>query len=230
MDPLAKQLLMRDAETFGYHLVHAESIDPEATLVQMVSSDDIRLLEGVPVVLTNILIKGRSVSLEHVERKLPNPLRRRFRMLAAVTYLFLFWVPDADSARDVLLHYLRERESSLIESMRERLSKKEKLAFGGNVNLDPDRLEKTYKNYVVEEFMATEVNLSKKIENRRQAQFLESLSELFTDKQRSIMIKILNRESLTKSEKEYYSRVIKRRLKALRNPDLQSLASTLVGF
>lgn len=230
MESLAKQLLLRDAERFGYHLVQPDPIDPEATLVQMVSSDDVRLLEGVPVVLTNMLLNKQSVNLEDVEKSLPNVLRRRFRMLAAVTFLFLFWVPDSDPAREFLRHYLSEREPSLIESMKSRLSKKEKLALGANVSLDTHRLEKTYKNYVVEEFLATEANLSKKIENERQTQLLDALSELFTDKQRSIMFKILNRDQLTKSEKEYYSRVIKRRLKALRNPDLQTLASTLVGL
>jgi hypothetical protein len=60
--------------------------------------------------------------------------------------------------------------------------------------------------------------------------FNEAASELFTDKQREVMHKVLNHESLTKTEREYYSRVVKRRLKALRNPDLQTTAATLLGY
>ena len=71
---------------------------------------------------------------------------------------------------------------------------------------------------------------SKVLEEERDTALLESLSELFTDKQKDLMFKVLNKEALTKTEREYYSRVVKKRLKALRNSDLQSLAQTLVGF
>jgi hypothetical protein len=54
------------------------------------------------------------------------------------------------------------------------------------------------------------------------------LFELFSAKQVEIIEKLLHNDPLSKTEREYYSRVIKKRLKALANPDVQSIASSLL--
>lgn len=230
MDPLEKELLLRDVERYGYHLAQAETANPGQVLRRMVTSDDGRVLEGLPVVLTHMLVTNRPVDLEEVEMALPTGLQRRFRVLSAVTYLFLFWVSNCDSARKKLLQYLRGREPSLIENVQDKLRSQGKVNVGGSLTLDAERLEKTYKNYVVEQFMDTQASFTKKLEEKRQGVFENAVSELFTEKQRDLMFKMLNHESLTKTEREYYSRVVKPRLKALRNPDLQSVAATLLGY
>lgn len=230
MDTLEKELLLRDVEKYGYHLAQPGTANPAQVLQRMLMSDDGRVLEGVPVVLTNVLLSNKSFDLKSVESSLPSALQKRFRVLAAVTYLFLFWVPESDSARKLLHDYLKQREPALAETVTEKLRNQHKVQVGNSVVLDEARLEKTYKNYVVEQFMETQTSFAKKLEDQRSTLFTEAVSELFTDKQRELMFKMLNREPLTKTEREYYSRSVKPRLKALRNPDLQTTAATLLGY
>lgn len=230
MDSLEKELLLRDVEKYGYHLAQPVTTNPAQVLQRMLTSDDGRVLEGVPVVLTHVLLSNKSFDLESVELSLPSALQKRFRVLAAVTYLFLFWVPDSEVARKLLYEYLKSREPALIENVTNKLRNQHKVQVGASVVLDEERLEKTYKNYVVEQFMETKASFTKKLEDQRSTMFNEAASELFTDKQRELMLKVLNHESLSKTEREYYSRVVKPRLKALRNPDLQTMAATLLGY
>jgi hypothetical protein len=230
MDAIEKELLLRDLERYGYHLAHTASTNPANVLQRMVTSDDGRVLEGVPVVLSNILMSENDLALEDVETSLPTALQKRFRVLAAVTHLFLFWVPGSDRARKLLQQYLKKREPALLDSVADKLRNQHKVQVGAGLVLDEERLEITYKNYVVEQFMESQSSVSKKLEEQRSTMLNEALSELFTDKQKELMLKVLDHHSLTKTEREYYSRVVKPRLKALRNPDLQTMAATLLGY
>lgn len=230
MDSLEKELLLRDVEKYGYHLAQPSSANPVQVLQRMVTSDDGRVLEGLPVVLTNVLLMNKNFELESVELSLPTALQKRFRVLAAVTYLFLFWVPESESAQKLLQLYLKKREPALVENVKDKLRNQHKVQVGAGLVLDEERLEKTYKNYVVEQFMVTQASFSKQLDEQRSAMFNEAVSELFTDKQRDLILKVLGHQTLTKTEREYYSRVVKPRLKALRNPDLQTTAATLLGY
>lgn len=58
--------------------------------------------------------------------------------------------------------------------------------------------------------------------------FYQCLGVFFTPRMKDIIIKKLYSEKLSKTEKEYYSRVIKKRLYALTNSTLQRIANTLV--
>lgn len=229
MESLDKELLLRDAERFGYQLMRP-GVDPGDVLHRMLLSQETRILEGIPVVLTNILFDNSEFDLKGLEKELPNALQKRFRIFCALTYLFLFWVPDGESPRHILQNYLKEREPSIIENITEKFRNQHKIVVGGGIVLDEARLEKTYKNYVVSQFMATQENFSRKLEEQREAMLRDSMRELFTDKQKDLIEKMLHRQELSKTDREYYSRVIKPRLKALRNQDLQTMAATLLGY
>lgn len=230
MDSIERELLLRDVELYGYHLAQTAGTSPALVLKRMLESSDGRILEGVPVVLTHILDSVKGFQPDSVESLLPSALQKRFRILTAVTYLFLLWAPEGESARKVLYDYLASREPALIENVASKLRNQHKIQVGANIVLDEERLEKTYKNYVVEQLMERKDSLTKKLEEQRTVVFNEATSELFTAKQRELMLKVLSQQSLSKTEREYYSRVVKPRLKALRNPDLQTMAATLLGY
>lgn len=229
MESLDKELLLRDAERFGYQLMRS-GVDPGDVLHRMILSQETRILEGIPVVLTNILFDNSEFDLRKLEQDLPSALQKRFRIFCALTYLFLFWVPDGERPRLTLQNYLKEREPSTIENITEKFRNQHKIVVGGGIVLDEARLEKTYRNYVVSQFLATQENFSRKLEEQRQHMLMESMRELFTDKQRDLIEKMISRQELSKTDREYYSRVIKPRLKALRNQDLQTMAATLLGY
>lgn len=230
MDNLEKQLLLRDLDRYGYSLVQPESSNASETLSRMLRSDEGRLLEGIPVVLTNVLMNKHKLDLEDFEESLPNALQRRFRILAALTYFFLLLVPDSDYARTQLGKYLKKREPALLEQVQQKVDAGQAFNLAGGVSLDSQRLQNTYENYVVSQLIQSEENLSKKLDSQRQMTFLESLAELFTERQRLLLFKQLNKEQLSKTEREYYSRTIKPRLKALSNKDVRSLAAALLGL
>jgi hypothetical protein len=54
------------------------------------------------------------------------------------------------------------------------------------------------------------------------------LDRLFSDKQKELVYKRLKGQHLTKTEREYYSRVVKKKLAAIGDPELQALAELLV--
>lgn len=227
MDSLERELLFRDLELYGYQLSHPGASDPAAVLQRMVASEDGRILEGVPVVLSNILMAGKRINLESVENDLPLALQKRFRILSALTHLLLVQVSGSEQARKVLKQYLKNREPALLEQTEEKLRRQHKIQIGKGLVLDEDRVNSTYRNYVLEQFSSA--NVSNQIEKQRSRMLDEALDELFTDKQKQVIFKVLKQEALTKTEREYYSRVIKPRLKAIRNTDLQAMATTLLG-
>jgi hypothetical protein len=54
-----------------------------------------------------------------------------------------------------------------------------------------------------------------------------ALSQLFSPKQKELFQKKLKGELLTKTEKEYFSRTVKKKVAALANPELHRLAQKL---
>ena len=57
--------------------------------------------------------------------------------------------------------------------------------------------------------------------------FAQALSTLFPPKQKELVLKKLNGEPLTKTEQEYYSRIVKKKLEALANSEIRKIASSL---
>ena len=53
------------------------------------------------------------------------------------------------------------------------------------------------------------------------------LSTIFPPKQKELVLKKLNGEPLTKTEQEYYSRIVKKKLEALANSEIRKIASSL---
>jgi len=229
MESINRELLLYDLERFGYPLVHKNETEPAEILSAMLQTKEGRVLEGVPVVLTHMLLKKSLPALEEVESKIDNSMQRRFRMLAAITCIFLFWLPDSQPEQELLRDYLKKREPGLLENIKTRMENKESMNIGAGMSIDPERLENTFKNYIVSQFTNTQVSMTKKLDNEREKQFQAALSILFTEKQKQILFKVLEHSTLTKTEREYYSRVVKPRVKALKNADLQLIASTLLS-
>jgi len=55
-----------------------------------------------------------------------------------------------------------------------------------------------------------------------------SLSQIFSPGQKDLVLKKLRREKFSKTENEYFSRVVKKKLLALADPELHRLARRLI--
>ena len=69
----------------------------------------------------------------------------------------------------------------------------------------------------------------RKIDNIHDELSLEyALSQIFTPKQKEIFLKRLQGKKLTKTEREYFYRIVKKKAMALANADLQRLAQQVI--
>jgi len=55
------------------------------------------------------------------------------------------------------------------------------------------------------------------------------LARLFSPRQKDLIFQKLRRETFTKTEREYYSRVVRKKLEALSNREVQQIAESLIG-
>jgi hypothetical protein len=62
---------------------------------------------------------------------------------------------------------------------------------------------------------------------QRSADLDASLDRLFSPKQKELVFKKFNGESFTKTEREYYSRVVRKKLQAIANSQVGYIASRL---
>lgn len=55
------------------------------------------------------------------------------------------------------------------------------------------------------------------------------MERLFSPKQKDLVFKKLNKEAFTKTEREYYSRVVRKKLEAIADETVREIAATLIG-
>ena len=217
-----KNQLLKKAKALGYPLFEIEEpIDVSATLAEVVMSSDRRLWEGFPVMLANSL-ERRLFDYEKVQSRLKEPrekhLFHRLVMMSLALYEYLgVELAFADKSqksdffdrkvyKDYLNHFKEEKDLEDI-----------------NGTMSTERVVNSFKNY----FKRAEINLKEVAEMQDEFELEYAMSQIFSKKQKEIFLKKLKGEKLTKTEREYYSRSIKKKVAALANSDLHKLASKL---
>jgi hypothetical protein len=211
-----------DLSQYGYSLIHPhQETDPNELLITLSKSKDLRLLEGFPVVLANALEKdGKRLNLASTERHLKNKFnRKRFDELVMLSFS-IFKVFGQDKLFTVAYPKSLSNEKRQAE-IQDSVVNNRTLEIG-EAKLDVKRVKNTFLRYYLhgrEEKLAE--NKSKLREEFRQEFFL---SLFFAPKQRDLLRKKLHGESLNKTEREYFSRVVRKKLMAIVDPDLQRIA------
>ena len=217
-----KSQLLKKTKALGYPMFDIEeSIDANATLAEVIVSGDKRLWEGFPVMLAYCLEKGlfdyekaRSRLKESREKN----LFHRLVMMSLALYDYLqvelsfadklhksdFF--DRKVFHDYLSQFKREVDLEDIDEI-----------------MSSERVVNSFKNY----FKRAEIDLKEVAEMQDEFELEYAMSQIFSKKQKEIFLKKLKGEKLTKTEREYYSRSIKKKVAALANPDLHKLASKL---
>jgi hypothetical protein len=96
----------------------------------------------------------------------------------------------------------------------------------GDRRCDPVRLKQAFNNY-----FERDVERTRHLKERHEELSLEyALSQLFSPKQKELFKKKLNGEMLTKTEKEYFSRTVRKKVTAIANPELHRLAQKLMEY
>ena len=200
-----------------------EALKPNQTIAEVVKSKNTRLWEGFPIIFANAN-KECLFDLKVTKKLFKNKVDyAAFIELIFMSFsLYKFFNLKFSWKRDLL----NDIELSDKNRSNEFLS-----AFKNNNEfqlsekfLDPKRIKKLFNNYFV--FVDKEVI---KLDNVNDEMSLEyAFSQIFTPKQKDIFLKRLQGKKLTKTEREYFYRIVKKKAMALANADLQRLAQQVI--
>ncbi len=90
--------------------------------------------------------------------------------------------------------------------------------------MSSQRLKTTFNNY----FLNKQSSLRDLLSTKEELGLEQALSQVFSPKQKELFFKKLKSEKLTKTEKEYFSRAVKKKVLALANTQLHQLSQRLL--
>lgn len=217
--------LLDSLARFGYPLLQPDiKADPHELLSALIDSGDSRLLEGFPIVLANCSArKDSGLALDKAARLVTKPRSRAvFWQMVSLSNM-LFDMVGLGSLRFKLESKENDRQRKSSHGLRNSLMHDRHLKLG-NVSLDPRRLKKTFLDYVVSNRIGQRMADEDKSKLNEEFKQEYHLSLLLSPRQKDILHKRLRGEKMTKTEREYFSRVIRKRLVAMADPDIHHLA------
>ena len=216
--------LLKRVNALGFPLFGVEE-DQNAnlTLADMVKSRDLRLWEGFPVVLANSAEK-ELFSYDKVNRYLKKPSDKSYLALLMAMSLALYRFFNLESSwAEKFYNSLSAARKREVRVFLEKLESDRELYVAGSV-MTTQRLKTVFNNY----FNQTQAKLNEWLSVKDELDLEYSLSQVFSPKQKELFLKKLKREKLTKTEREYFSRAVKKKVLALANPELHRLSQKLL--
>lgn len=222
---MKNESLVKRLSKLGFPLFETEeTVDANGTLADVVRSKDPRLWEGFPVILANSAERGLfdyDSVLQHLKEERPE----RHNLLSLVVMSLalykalntkFFWATK-------LYKSLPPDSKKEMDSFVEKLKKDEDFKVSHHL-MSSQRLRSTFNNY----FGQVRSRVSELLSMQEEFALEYSLSQVFSPKQKELFLRKLRREKLTKTEKEYFSRVVKKKVLALANPELHRFARRLL--
>ncbi|MFC1524036.1 hypothetical protein ACFL6N_04515 [Thermodesulfobacteriota bacterium] len=223
---MVENRLLEHLNRLGFPQMEAtESFDVNRTLAEVVQGKDARLWEGFPVLLANA---GQESSFDYhqvldelTDKEDQNDLHSLLLVALAVYqfhHLSFLWA-------DRLRKKLSALDGSQVKTIKKSLAQDERFAVGTH-QFDSSRLKNLFQNYFQQNAEKT-----RQLKEKHEEMSLEyALSQLFSAKQKELFKKRLEGLPLTKTEREYYSRTVKKKVSALANPELHRLAQKLLSY
>ncbi len=227
MTTMTKNELLENLANYGYPLLEPRTKRAEEVLENLLMQDDSRLLEGFPVVFLRALQEGTTLDWERSDwspDRLSPKAKSRLPYFLALSVELLNGSKTGKSETLRVLKLLGQFQNSkeVIRAVAQAFESSGTVQFEGH-ELSCERLKKTFETYT--QTMPAKQGTAQK----KHALELELLlSQLFTPCQKRLMKKKSAGENLSKTEKEYFSRVVKKRLRALANDNLHAFACKLL--
>lgn len=223
---MIKQQLINDLNKLGFPLMEIEEqVDANKVLSEVVKSRDYRLWEGFPVLLANTLKKSQ-FDYENIIAKLKNKEDKdSFHILLFISLALFNYKHLRFNWSKQLQNNLSESDKIKLKNFRNYLA--HDLDFKiGNKKFSATRFLDIFNNYFKQDYKE-----STKVKDKYEELSLEyALSQIFSPKQKELFKKKLSGDVFTKTEKEYFSRTVKKKVQALANPELHRLAQTLMEY
>ena len=216
--------MLKQVGQLGFPLLEVnDRVKPNETIAEVVKSKNTRLWEGFPIIFANSNNEGLfdfKIIKSLLKNKEDYNSFRQLSLMSIALYKFLnlkfSWQKNLVS--NLSLDYKNEINEFLY-------------CFRNNNDfkisqkyLNPQKIERLFENYFKSE--RPEVENIKNIHDELSLEY--ALSQIFTAKQKEIFLKRLQGKKLTKTEREYFYRVVKKKAMALANVDLQRLAQQVI--
>ena len=218
--------LLENLGRLGFPLMGAAAdFDVNETLVEVVKSRDTRLWEGFPVLLANAA-QEYSFDFNQVLTSLKSKGEREDLYTLIVLSLALYQYYHLSFLwSNEIKKRLVKKDAEKLKVLKNALAHDDFLPFWGK-RFHSSRLKETFNNYFKQN-----AEKSRQLKEKHEELSLEyALSQLFSPKQKELFQKKLKGDPLTKTEKEYYSRAVKKKVSALANPELHRLAQKLMDY
>jgi hypothetical protein len=224
---MTREDLVFNLGRLGYSLVtpDVQEVGEEQVvelLAELVDSKDLRLVEGFPVVLANCAQRGMNLDFAALLAKhKPRSLKRQDleKLLLASSDLLTRQGLEKPKGLEKVSVSLRAKYGDLLAA--------DLLTLGRKVSLSTERLRNALRRYSANMETSRSRRKKEKDKQRRSFQLSYYLSTLFSPKQKELVLKKLNGEPLNKTEQEYFSRTVKKKLEALANPEVKKVAAAL---
>ncbi len=219
--------LLKQLSHLGLPLFQTEMyFDVNKALSDTVRSKNVRLWESFPLLLVNAS-KRNEFSYEEVTRMLgSNSYGLLFKDLVLVSFAFYKYLHLKFGWANKLFNQLvfSDSDKEMFNSFLEYFKKNQEVVVSER-RLNLERMKHVFNNY----FRKDELGV-KDLRARRDNLSLEyAMSQLFTPRQKELFLKKFRGEKMSKTEREYFSRVVKKKVFALANPELHRLANTTLG-
>lgn len=195
-----------------------------ATLLDVAKSQDIRLWEGFPVMLANSIDK-QWFNYSHIQKNIKSKiLITRLNSLISLS-LALYRLSNVSSPQiaEFQKRYKPQRGNDFHYFLN-KIRKREDFMLSDK-KMSSERMINTLKSYLGER----QSQLTDFLSQKDSYDLQNALSKIFPIGQKNLITKKLRGERLTKIEQEYFSRVVKKKIMALANPELLKLAQKLLS-
>ena len=202
-----------------------EELDVNETLAEVVKSHDTRLWEGFPVLLANAA-ENYQFAPEKVELQLMSKEEKNlFHQLVLISGSLFLHYHLSFPWWNKIQKGLTSNDKTLVKKWKSDISKNHNLKCNDK-ELDSERLKGLFELYFEKK---AEKNRRRKVKYEEFS--LEyALSQVFSPKQKELFKKKLEGLPFTKTEQEYFSRTVKKKVVALANSELHSLSKKLLGL
>lgn len=194
------------------------------TLVDVAKSKDIRLWEGFPVMLANSIDKQWFNYLDMQKYAKSKKLASSLDSLITLSFALYELLNVSSPQIDVFEKWYKPQEKNEFHYYLAKLRNNEDFMLSNN-KMSSERAINAFKSY----FGEKQLRLMEFLSEKDSYDLQYALSKIFPSGQKNLIMKKLRGEKLTKIEKEYFSRVVKKKIIALANPELHKVAQKLLS-
>jgi hypothetical protein len=225
---MKKEDLVSNLGRLGYTLLRPEpAIVKEHEVLDLLDglagSEDSRLIEGFPVVLANCAQRDLALDFRSLLSRNKSDSRKHQaleKLLLLSSALLAQQGLDKPKNLESLTISLKAKHGDLLAD--------DVVDLGNQVSLSIERLRNTLKRYAADLSTTKSTRDRAKNRQRRAFQLNYYLSTLFAPKQKELVLKKFNGEPLNKTEQEYFSRKVKKKLEAMTSKEVIKVATAVL--